>query len=178
MKKLHIIILVVVVLGIGVFLFGGSQCPECSAPSSYSDCDDQAMKTRTNYRCSESTDFQCEGYTEETACATEIKLVGSFDGTIRPSVEEKVKGVIKIEVTNVPADTKLVAYYLEGGDLAPVGNGRMPEFATQQGDVWTGMLDTTKYSNGLYILGIVSNNQESLEGNPQAYAKGQIMISN
>jgi len=50
--------------------------------------------------------------------------------------------------------------------------------ATNQGDVWTGMIDTSEYDNGLYTLGVVSNNKEELEGNPQAYAKGQILISN
>jgi hypothetical protein len=176
MKKISVIVLMV-----GVLLLSGCagpQCPECPEPSSYSECNDQAVKTRTNYRCSEATDFQCESYIEEKQCATEIKLTGTFDGTIKPSIEEKVKGIIKLEVRNVPDDTVLVAYYLEGGDLPPVGSGRMPSFASDQGDVWTGLIDTTKYKNGLYEIGVVSNNKEELEGNPQAYAQGQLLISN
>ncbi|MFC1722740.1 hypothetical protein ACFL0V_01245 [Nanoarchaeota archaeon] len=173
MKGLFILILMV-----GILLSGcGPKCPECPDSSSYSACDDQAMKTRTNYKCSESTEFQCESFQEEKQCATEIKLSGHFSGTVSSSVEEKVKGVIKIEV-NPPADTKIVAYFLEGGDLEPIGQGRMPFFATDQGDVWTGMIDTAEYENGLYTLGVVSNDKEEMEGPPKAFASGQILIDN
>ncbi len=79
---------------------------------------------------------------------------------------------------NLPEDTALVAYYLEGGDLPPVGLERMPYFASNQGDVWTGMIDTMKYENGLYQIAVVTNNKEELEGDPKAYAFGQILISN
>lgn len=181
MKKLFIFVLMIVLMA-GALLLSGfisePKCPECSEPGSYSECDDQAVKTRTNYQCSETTNFECESYIEEKPCATEIKLTGNFDGTVKPSIEEKVKGIIRIEVKNVPEDTVLVAYYLEGGDLSPIGNERMPYFAADQGDVWTGMIDTNEYKNGLYELGVVSNNKEELEGPPQAYAKGQILISN
>ena len=175
MKKIFLILTLISLL----LLAGcGPKCPQCPESSSYSECNDQAMKTRTNYKCSEATNFQCKSYTEEKQCATEIKLTGNIDGIIKPSLEEKVKGVIKLEIKNVPEDTVLVAYYLEGGDLSPIGIERMPYFATNQGDVWTGMLDTNEYKNGLYQIGVIANNEETLEGNPHAYAFGQILISN
>jgi len=199
-KQITIVIAVavIVIIGITVVLnpFGGPakssektktegpSCPDCSAPSSYSDCNDDAVKTRTNYRCSKSTDFECEEYTEETNCATEIQLTGgprggTLGGTVKPSIESKVEGIINIEVTNVPEDTMLVAYFLEGGDLEEMGSGRMPNFATEQGDVWTGMLDTSDYDDGLYTLAVVSTNEEELgDEGPQAYAQAQILIEN
>lgn len=169
-----------VVLIAGVFLLSNSEpkCPDCPEPGSFSECNESGIKTRINYRCDETTNYECESYIEEVQCATEIKLSGSIEGIIKPSIEEKVKGIIKIELTSVPDDTVLVAYYLEGGNLPPIGIERMPLFATNQGDVWTGMIDTNEYENGLYQLGVVSNNKEELEGDPQAYAKGQILISN
>jgi len=154
------------------------ECPECPKPSTYSECNDQAIKTRTNYQCSEATTFQCESFTEEKHCETEITLTGNIDATVTPSIEEKVKGIIKIEVSNVPADTKLVAYFIQNDNLPPVGLERMPLFATNKGDVWTGMLATTEYENGLYEIMVLTNNQEALEGDPKAYARGQIVISN
>ena len=54
----------------------------------------------------------------------------------------------------------------------------MPSFATKQNDVWTGAIDTTEYENGPYTLAIVSSNKKSMEGPPQAYAGGQILVSN
>lgn len=155
-----------------------SKCPECPGSSSYSECDDQAIKTRTNYRCDETTNFECESFKEEKQCSTEITLTGNIEATIKPSIEQKVKGIIKFEIKNVPEDTVLVAYYLAGGDLAPIGLERMPLFASNQGDVWTGMIDTNDYENGLFEVMVIANNEESLEGNPQYYARGQILVSN
>lgn len=168
---------------VGVLLIAGCgpTCPVCPEPSSYSQCNDQAIKTRTNYVCGESTEYQCKSYVEEKQCATEIKLqegVGGMYGTVKPSIEEKVKGVIKIELGGVPDDAVAVAYYLEGGDLSPVGEGRRPLFATKQDDVWTGLLDTTEYENGMYTLGAVAWDVEDADGPPKANAQGQILISN
>lgn len=156
----------------------GEKCPECPLPTTYSECNDQAIKTRTNYMCSEATNFECESYTQEMQCDTEIKLIGTFDATVSPSIEEKVKGVIKMEAKNVPADAKIVAYYIDGGGLPPAGAERMPSFATKKGDVWTGMLDTGEYKNGLYQMMIGGFIEETLEGPPDYYARGQILISN
>ncbi len=164
-----------------LLLFSGcvqNICPECPEPSSYSECNDQAIKTRTNYRCNEATDFECESYTEETQCATEITLSGNIDATVKPSIEEKVQGIIRIEVKNVPDDTKIVAYYLEGGGLPPLGSERSPLFATKKDDIWSGMLDTAEYENGLYEMVVGGSTVEELKGRPQYYARGQILISN
>jgi len=176
MKKLYLIFLTCAILIIGC----GPKCPECPEVGSYSECSDQAMKTRTNYRCSETTNFECKSYTEEAQCAREIKLEGTLDTIVKPSIEEKVKGIIKIEIRGVPEDTVNVAYWLTGGDLPPIGPGRGPSLATEQDGVWTAMIDTAKYKNGLYTINTLSTNQEVMEGDtpPTAYAQGQIVITN
>jgi len=179
MKKVYLIFLSLLAF---VFLFigCGSKCPECPELGSYSTCNDQAIKTRTNYRCSEATNLQCESYTEETQCATEVKLQGNLDTVVKPSIEENVKGIIKIEVKGAPEDTTNVAYWLDGGDLPPIGPGRGPSLASEQGGVWTAMIDTTEYKNGLYTINTLSTNQELDQSDtpPTAYAQGQIVISN
>jgi len=179
MKKVYLIFLSLLAF---TFLLTscGPKCPECPAVGSYSECNDQAIKTRTNYRCSESTNFECESYTEEAQCRTEIKLEGILDTTIKPSIEEKVKGIIKIEIKGAPEDTKIIAYSLEGGDLPPIGPERGPSLAADQGGVWTAMIDTTQYKNGLYSISAGTYNKDVLEENnpPTAYAQGQIVISN
>jgi hypothetical protein len=177
-EKFGFLIIGVIIIGIFSGCIGGAKCPECPPPSTYSECNDQAVKTRTNYRCSEATDFQCESYTQEMQCETEITLTGSIDATVTPSIEETVKGVIKIEAKNVPPDAKIVAYFIDGGDLPPVGAERGPLFATKKGDVWTGMLDTEEYENGLYKMFVGGFIEETMEGDPDYYARGQILISN
>lgn len=180
MKKKLILILLLT----GVLLVSGCElsCPKCPEPGSYSECNDQAVKLRTNYRCSEVTDFQCESYAEEKQCATAIKLEGDLDVTVKPTIEEKVKGIIKIEITGAPEDTTIVGYVLEGGDLPPVSE-RGPSLASDQGEgVWRAMIDTTQYKNGLYNIGVMTSNKIDMEENkgspPTAYAQGQIVISN
>lgn len=180
MKKIFFLIMLLVsVLAVSSC---SPKCPStCGEPGSYSACDDNAVKTRSNYRCSEATEYQCESYVEEKQCAKEIKMspaVGDLSGFVKPSIDNKVKGTVTIEISTFPEDTKIVAYYLEGGDLEPIGQGRMPGFASKQGDVWIGMIDTTEYENGAYQLAVVSNNQEAMEGNPKAMTTAWLDIEN
>lgn len=173
------IFLILFLIAISCGCIGGPKCPECPLPTTYSECSDDAIKTRTNYRCSEATNFECESYTQEMQCATEITLTGNMDAVVTPSIDEKVKGIIKLETKNAPGDIKLVAYMIDGGNLPPVGpGGRMPLFATKKGDVWTGMLDTAEYENGIYDVMVLGMKTETMEGNPDYYARGQILISN
>jgi len=67
-----VLVLVLVILVSGCTSNDGSQCPQCPSPGSYSECDDQGIMTRTNYRCSEATGYQCESYAEEKTCTTGI----------------------------------------------------------------------------------------------------------
>jgi len=174
MNKVALTAIIIAFLGgCGNTLLGSqNNCPE---PTSYSTCNEQAKKTRTNYH----QDQECEPYVEETLCATEITFSGSISGTVTPSVENTVSDLIKIELTSAPDDTELVAYYLTGGDLSPIGSGRMPLFASKQNGVWTGLIDTKEYKNGAYQLAIVTNNKRELgDDGPRAFAQVHLKISN
>ncbi|MBD3204510.1 hypothetical protein GF327_09545 [Candidatus Woesearchaeota archaeon] len=174
MKKIFLFLMLIIM----IFILGcGPKCPECPAIGSYSECNDKAVKTRTNYKCSEATNFECESYIEEIQCSTKIKLTGNMDAIISPTIEEKVKGIIKLEIRNFPVDTKIVGYYLSGGNLPPIEE-RGPLMATNQGNTWVGMIDTNEYGNGLYQVGVVAFTKEEFEGDPQGYAQGQILIIN
>lgn len=178
MKKGLLILLVLSLTLLGC----GPSCPKCPEPSSYSTCNEQAMKTRTNYKCSEATNFQCETFTEEAQCNTEIKLKGyNLDAVIKPSIEERVKGIVKIEATKVNDDTKMVFFAITGHDIPPLEQtGPNIGVDTDGSNGWSIMLDTTKYKNGLYDILVGSSPKESMEEGqgPAAYAQGQIVISN
>ncbi|UCD02744.1 MAG: hypothetical protein JSV63_03075, partial [Candidatus Aenigmatarchaeota archaeon] len=58
------LVMIVPVLLISGCTQAGPQCPTCSNPSTWSECDANAVKTRTNYKCSEDTEYECESYTE------------------------------------------------------------------------------------------------------------------
>ena len=51
------LVMIVPVLLISGCTQAGPQCPTCSNPGTWSECDANAMKTRTNYKCSEDTDY-------------------------------------------------------------------------------------------------------------------------
>ncbi len=46
------------------------KCPSCPEPGEWSECVNET-KTRTNYKCSEETDFKCVSYIEITECEVE-----------------------------------------------------------------------------------------------------------
>jgi len=179
-----LIIAVILLVLISSGCIGGEQtrlptCSDCPTPSTYSDCTGEAVKIRTNYRCSAETSYACESYTEEKQCKTEIALTGNMGATVSPSIEEKVKGVIKIETKTVPEGTNVVAYYLAGNNLPPIEGSQRISWATNQGDVWTGFIDTTGYENGLYDIAVLTTSNEAWgDGSPEGYAMGKILISN
>tara|TARA_Y100000310_G_C20667689_1_gene808507 strand:- start:205 stop:471 length:267 start_codon:yes stop_codon:yes gene_type:complete len=76
------------------------------------------------------------------------------------------------------ADAESIGYYLEGGNLPPLGAERPPSFATDQGDVWTGLIDTTEYENGLYDIAIITWDEKNPDGPPTALSQSKILISN
>lgn len=51
----------------------GFECPVCPEPSGWSGCIN-GTRTRTNYRCDSTTEYECEEYTEESVCKND----GSF----------------------------------------------------------------------------------------------------
>ncbi|MBI5698168.1 MAG: PGF-pre-PGF domain-containing protein [Thaumarchaeota archaeon] len=57
----------------------GEKCPTCPSPSAWSTCVND-KQTRTNYRCSESTNYSCVSYTEEQSC--KVTVPGAAVGKI------------------------------------------------------------------------------------------------
>ncbi len=51
------------------------ECPTCPEPSAWSECVD-GIKTRTNYKCSAETNYQCQSYTEEEECEVQEEAAG------------------------------------------------------------------------------------------------------
>jgi hypothetical protein len=107
-----------------------------------------------------------------------MTLSGNIDVTIKPSIEDRVQGIIRIEVRGTPEDTNFVVFYLAGGDIPPISGENLPSSASNQGDVWTGLIDTTDYENDVYEIMVIASSEDSLEGDPQYYAQGQILVSN
>ncbi|MEM7825084.1 MAG: PGF-pre-PGF domain-containing protein [Candidatus Aenigmatarchaeota archaeon] len=62
--------------GLSIFAISGQEkitvapptCPTCPQATLWSDCVD-GKQTRTNYKCDETTNFECQSYTEEQTCA-------------------------------------------------------------------------------------------------------------
>ena len=138
------------------------KCPQCSDPSSWSKCNDQAIKTRTNYKCNAETNYACQSYEETANCKTEIILKGNkgLDVIVSPTLDETVKRIIKVSVNSIPSEgTKMWAM------LTPQGMGQIedpfkePNVIIQIVDAradQTIFLDTTKVKNGVYSLGIMT----------------------
>ena len=177
-KRIYFVILV-----FAVFLLSscGPKCPECQAPGTWSACDDSAQKTRTTYQCNEATGFECRAAEEKENCRTEITAKGRVGDSllrITPSIEKEVKGIITVEYAKVPEGTAAVAFAIGEGSLNLEEGGVNLPFDTDGTDGWSIMLDTTKYTNGLYeIAAIAAVTFE--DGNPPLDAASvQILIKN
>ena len=170
--------------GGGVF---GPSCPTCPNPGGWSSCTEEGMKTRTNYKCGEETNYECESYTEEKACETEIKLKDKdLEAIISPTLDETVKGIIKVEVVKAPEETNLMLVFLipQGVDLSSGMTAEESEQSIQAvdssgSDGWKTFLDTTKVDNGLYQVFIATQPADATEENPWAGMAGtQVIVNN
>jgi len=150
-----------------IFIGGcGPSCPQCLQPTSWSECDDNSIKTRTNYKCGEDTSFQCQSYTEESQCKTELSLRGAkgLDIVISPTLDELVKGTIKINVNSIPNDVKNVWVMMgpQGQQPQPGEDPfKMPNTIIQIEDATAGKIifvDTNKVDDGVYNLGVMATN--------------------
>ena len=166
MKQKYYWIFGILAISAVIFISGciqqGQKCPQCLDLSSWSKCNDQAIKTRINYKCSAETNYACQSYEETTNCKTEIVLKGNkgFVVVVSPTLDETVKGVIKVSVNSIPSEgTKIWAM------LSPQGMGQVedpfkePNVIIQIVDARAGQsvfLDTTKVKNGVYNLGIMT----------------------
>lgn len=174
----HNIVFWVVLLTLVVAMGCNSEpaCPDCPSPGTWSACNEDAIKTRTNYRCSEATEFECQSYTEDMACGNQIFMRGtkSLEAVISPSVDENVKGIIKVEAVSVPPNTELVNFL-----LMSEGTVIVREVDTSATDGWKAMFDTTKLENGLYDMFVGPSYNGAPEESPWLdFAQTQIVVNN
>lgn len=180
------LVIISVVLIVGIFIFlGGKSCPECPQASSWSKCNQDAIKTRTNYKCSEETNYQCQSYIEESQCKTELPIKGAkgLDVVITPTLDELVKGTIKININSVPSNVEKI-WIMMGpqGQQPQAGEDpfKMPNTIIQIEDATAGkiiFIDTAKVSNGVYNLGVMATNNPN--GAPwEDVIQTQIVVEN
>jgi len=165
MKKSSSYLIVLMLIATIIFINGcGKSCPQCPQPGVWSECNDNIIKTRANYRCGENTDYQCQSYTEELECKTQISLIGSkgLNAVLNPTLDEEVKGTIKLNINSVPSDvTNIWVMMGPQGQQPKPGEDpfKMPNTIIQIEDATIGkviFLDTTKVENGVYTLGVMA----------------------
>lgn len=138
------------------------ECPQCLEPSSWSKCSDQAIKTRTNYKCSAETDYSCQSYEETANCKTEQILKGNkgLDVVVSPTLDETVKKIIKVSVNSIPSEGAKIWVMLSPQGISQVEDPfNEPNVVLQIVDAKAGQsvfLDTTKVENGVYNIGIMT----------------------
>lgn len=146
-----------------VFISGcasGPSCPTCQTASSWSACDENAMKTRTNYKCGSDTSYECQSYTEQQACKTELSMAGTngLAVVVSPTMDEIVKGTLKITINSIPSEGNKIWVLLgpQGlqGDPFQDPNTRLQTVDSEAGK--TVYIDTTKIENGVYNLGVMT----------------------
>ena len=179
MNKLLLIILIISVL---LLSSCGPKCPECPGSSAWSSCDVDAKKTRTSYKCTEATDFQCEEFEETQQCATEVRVTGRTglsEMLITPTIDKNVKGVITVELTKAPDETKAVIFVLKKGKIN-VKEGLGPDIPIDQdkNDGWSILYDTTEYENGLYEVAAIVGEGFADDQPPLDAVGTQIVINN
>jgi hypothetical protein len=158
--------MMILILVVAVFFISGcgQSCPQCPQPNVWSECNDNAVKTRANYKCGEDTNFQCQSYTEESQCKTQISLTGSkgLNTIVSPTVDESVKGIIKLDITSIPSGVSKIWVMMgpQGRQPQPGEDPfKMPNTIMQIEDAVSGkviFLDTTKVENGVYNLGVMA----------------------
>ncbi len=165
-----------------------SSCPSCNNPGKWSECGDDAIKTRMNFKCSEQTNNTCVEYTEQKNCMTEIELKGSKElGTvISPTLDEKIEGIITIEAVSVPEGTDRFEVI-----LVPIGISLGPNMADEDlkklikqtdsnsADGWKVFIDTSVGENGIYSLFIGTSYEGAPSENPWLdHVSTQVVVNN
>lgn len=165
------------------------KCQVCQSPGTWSACSEDALKTRTNYRCGAETNYSCERYAEEKTCETQINLKGKkgiLDVAISPTLDETVKGMIKVEAVSVPERTTKVAFFLMPQGVELRANMPQEQLAKiERGednsgtDGWRYYIDTTKFNNGIYTIFIGPTYEGAPDENPWLDdTKTQVVVKN
>jgi len=170
-----VVILLIVIVFIVRFIWPSAEtkCQTCPTLGPWSKCTQELVKTRTNYRCSEETNYACESYIEEKNCETEIRVKGDrgiLEAVISPTIDESVKGIIKVEVLKVPEGTEVIKFIFAPQEVAIGAQMDISKVIIESDssgtDGWKAFFDTTKVKNGLYKILIGSTYQGAPDENP------------
>lgn len=205
MKGENIIILVLVILLVAVvFYFTGQpegvegqengeenqkECPSiCPNPGTWSGCSEEGMKTRTNYGCSEETNYECEAYEEEMACKTEMAISGSngLEAIITPTLDETVKGIIQVEAVAIPDGTESVVFFFFPGEISLDSDMTEEELEKLVQEIdsdgengWKVFFDTEEVNDGLYKIVVAATYEGAPEEDPWlGFGYAQVIVKN
>lgn len=195
MKSKYIVFGILALAVIGIFFIiliqqrkpSEPACPQCPSPNAWSECNEQAVKTRTNYKCAVETNYICINYLEEKECQTSLTVSDKdLEATVSPMLDENVKGIIKIEATKVPSKTTIVEFiYIPQG--VTLGQSMSQEelakliLVTDKNpqDGWKTFIDTTQKENGLYTLFIGATYEGAADENPWiSSVSTQVVVKN
>ncbi|MEE9564161.1 MAG: hypothetical protein V3V63_00430, partial [Candidatus Hydrothermarchaeaceae archaeon] len=156
------------------------------APGDWSECTEEAVITRTNYRCGAKTDYTCKSYTEEKACQIKMVGLGGLRATVTPTIGGTVAGVIEVEVTAVPEGTQIVQFifYPQGvrlGDEMSVEDlAKTMQYHDSSGeDGWSALFDTAEVEDGIYNIFVGATYEGAPSENPWISIAGkQVVVEN
>lgn len=165
------------------------KCPTCPNSNSWSECSDDAIRLKLSYKCSSETNYSCEAYNETKPCDTVMDLKGAMkdsDILISPTLDDNVKGIIKVEAKSVPEVTKYVEFILMpqdvqlGGQMPEEDLARIVKEVDNNGkDGWKAYFDTNKTENGLYKVFIGIAYEGSSKESPWIdYVQAQVIVKN
>ncbi len=168
------------------FTAGCTQQPSCDCPSpgSWSECNEQAIKTRTAYTCSADTNYTCVEYEEQKECSTYMEISNSdLLVVVSPTLDNVVKGTIKFEATSLPQNTQTIVFMLyPEGQPIDMNQGLKENQIFSSDDVsgsWVKYVDTTQLDNGVYMVGILPTNDNMPSNSPWlAVGQAQIIVRN
>jgi len=139
-------------------------CQDCPDALSWSKCDKEMRKARTNYKCNAQTNYACEKYEEEVQCKTELSLKGQkgLSSKISPTIENTVQGVITVEALKIPKSTDFVVFMMLPNEISFTPNMSAADLAkivrhedNDGTDGWKALFDTTKIKNGIYKINVL-----------------------
>lgn len=122
----------------------------------------------------------CSSETIKSAAQKTIikaKGFGGVDMVISPSEGKNVKGIVTIELKNVPEAISIAGFfiYLQGEQLQ---GGPNLGLDMDGSDGWSYILDTTNYDNGVYEVGAVVGESIGEDKDPLGAVTTQIIIQN
>jgi hypothetical protein len=98
---------------------------------------------------------------------------------ITPTIEKNVNGIITVELTKAPEQTKAVIFVIQKGKIS-MEDGVGPGTPIDQdgSDGWSVLYDTAEYENGLYEIAAIAGEGFADNQPPLDAVVAQIIIEN